>query len=519
MPILESHQGTNTDISAYVKQSPQNSAAPLTPISIANLSIPVVTTTPTLPVTAMPGKTIDIRLIPVTPNPQVRQYERHILVYADCTMSMIESARKLATVHGWELLTHPNGALFFYQAYKRVLTDANVRDPDTAVKIDKAIRTVYEGAHNANISLQPSVELALELTVKKGKEYWGYYFVDHEKRVIFWFEDYQPFDLTNNIRGATCKSHVKYAIESQYWRHIELFPNKRVLPEDVVVTLKEFSIYTYAARFMKLTCHTKFENFHGQPGAWLVADQSLYGGRNTHSKYTIITLRILNCILFGSLGTYSNAVHSVWVSGAIVRPRWQGFIEELTAEWSRYAVSSTVMLFVNMRFLALTTQASTVALVHLSALCTIGSLIITLCLVGQVNERLQGRHAISFMVKVSRSIFGLEGLSIMFSLPFALLMWRNFLSRNVRVLLLEFWSISLMQRVGALEESKTVLGTISNHKFVHRSTVHTAFRTSRNTPVSSQWPISKPVGLYQGLYNNISNFPISRKLADPLSFI
>lgn len=469
MPSLESREGTNADVPAYVKQSPRNSTAPLTPISIPNLSIPVVATTPMLPVPAM-LKTINIRLIPITPNPQVRRYERHILVNKKCkafavARGSLGCSEKLATVHGWEPLAHPNGALSFYQAYKRVLTDANVRDPDTAVKIDKAIRTAYEGAHNANISLQPSVELTLELTVKKGKEYWGYYFVDHEKRVIFWFEDYQPFDLTNNVRGATCKSHIEYAIESQYWRHIELFPNKRVLPEDVVMELKEISTYTYAAilttetcpmpftqkevasvlklvnllkdstsrecersvsivaRFMKLICHTKFENFHGQPGARLVADQSLYGGRNTRSKYTIITLRILNCILFGSLAAHSNAVHSVWVNGTIVRPRWQDFIEGLTAEWSGYAVSSTVMLFVDIRFLAVTTQASAVALVHLSALCAIGSLIITLCLFGQINERLQGRHAISFMVKVSRSIVGLEGLSVMFSLPFALLMW------------------------------------------------------------------------------------------------
>jgi len=72
--------------------------------------------------------------------------------------------------------------------------------------------------------------------MKKDSEECGYYFVDHEKRVIFWFQDHKSDLLMCNIRGVERKSHVSeffrqvlsiqafvtvslpgYALESQYW--------------------------------------------------------------------------------------------------------------------------------------------------------------------------------------------------------------------------------------------------------------------------------------------------------------
>jgi hypothetical protein len=44
--------------------------------------------------------------------------------------------------------------------------------------------------------------------MEDGEEMWGYYFVDHERRVIFWFQDYKFFELMNNVRGVKRKSHV-----------------------------------------------------------------------------------------------------------------------------------------------------------------------------------------------------------------------------------------------------------------------------------------------------------------------
>ncbi|KAG1720878.1 hypothetical protein EDB19DRAFT_1859964 [Suillus lakei] len=372
--------------------------------------------------------------------------------------------RELAEVEGWEPLTHPEGALFFYQPYKRVFTDADIRDPETAVQINKAVKMAYEGARKADISLDLSVELALELI---GKESCGYYFADHKRRVIFWFEDYQNIELMNDVRGVKRKSHVKYALDSQYWRHIELFPNKRVLPEDIVVKLKEIVMHAHAdnitsetclapfapnevasmlglvdllkdstnkerehsvwiaARFMRLFCNAKFVNFCGQPGARLDVDQSLYGEYDTRSKKII---RVMNVILFGSPDVQSKAIRTIWVDETIVHPRWKDFTDRLTIEWNGYTIFSTVMLAVDISFLAVpavATQTPAVVLAYLSSLCAMGSLVVSLILAGQVNDSRRGSAAAvaSFMVKISRSMFGLESLALMLSLPFALLIW------------------------------------------------------------------------------------------------
>jgi hypothetical protein len=55
--------------------------------------------------------------------------------------------------------------------------------------------------------VHPLIELALELITDDGEE-WGYYFADHDKRIIFWFEDHESRPLMNKVRGVECKSHI-----------------------------------------------------------------------------------------------------------------------------------------------------------------------------------------------------------------------------------------------------------------------------------------------------------------------
>lgn len=71
----------------------------------------------------------------------------------------------------------------------------------------KAAETAYEEACNENIVLHPSVELALEF-MDKDHKYIGYYFVDHDRRVIFWFEAHESYYIIFGVRGVERKSHV-----------------------------------------------------------------------------------------------------------------------------------------------------------------------------------------------------------------------------------------------------------------------------------------------------------------------
>ncbi|KIK39690.1 hypothetical protein CY34DRAFT_807977 [Suillus luteus UH-Slu-Lm8-n1] len=271
----------------------------------------------------------------------------------------------------------------------------------------------------------------------------------------------------NKIRGVEHKSHVRYALEAQYWRHVELFPNKRLLPENVIVKLKEIVMFAQAenitsetclapfasdevasmlglvdslmssaneerehsvwivARFTRLFCNAKFVNFCGQPGARLDVDQSIYGKSNALPTWI---LHFMKFTLFGSFDVQNKAIHRIWVDELVVQPRWKNFIDRLTTEWNGYTIYSTVMLAVDISFLAVQpvqNQMSATLLAYLSTLCVLGSLVVSLVLAGQVNHnrRRSAEDVASFMVGMSRSMLGLESLALILCLPFALLIW------------------------------------------------------------------------------------------------
>lgn len=117
---------------------------------------------------------------------------------------------------------------------QRVFTDADIRTSGMVANISKAVEKAYKGVDNAGIHLRPSVELVLEL-MEGDREEWGYYFADHDNRVIFWFEAHRSNELIGNVRGVKCTNHISesgkyfsirasfiallpgYALESQYW--------------------------------------------------------------------------------------------------------------------------------------------------------------------------------------------------------------------------------------------------------------------------------------------------------------
>jgi uncharacterized membrane protein len=101
------------------------------------------------------------------------------------------------------------------------------------------------------------------------------------------------------------------------------------------------------------------------------------------------------------------------------------------------------MLAVDISFLAVPsvqTQTAAILVSYMSALCTMGSLVVSLVLAGQVNDsrRDSAKSVVSslfdclacilyvqasFMEGMSGSVLGLESLAIMLSLPYALLIW------------------------------------------------------------------------------------------------
>ncbi|KAG1894915.1 uncharacterized protein F5891DRAFT_699865 [Suillus fuscotomentosus] len=472
VPLLKAPRSEGLNPLASNTQSLPIPSVPSTPsyIAMPEPSFHTTVAATMLPHAAAPGQ---FTFTPIIPG-QIRRYERNQFQDQNEDFEIqkgpLDYSEELVPVSGWEPLTHPEGALFFYHSYDRVFTDVDVRDPGSAVTMGtmgEVVKEAYKEARKAH-TFHASVELTLEHMEVDGEEKWGYYFVDHDRHVIFWPEPYKSGDLLDNVRGVKRKSHIKYALESQYWLHIELFPNKRFLPQYVLVRLKEIVMFTQAdnitsekslatftpdqvssmldlmdplmssvdkehehsvwivARFMGDFCSDKFANFCGQPGARLDVDQSLYGDSVPHPKSVLF--RVMNVILFGSPDAQSKALHKIWVDYTIVQRRWKNFINRLNNEWNGYTIFSTVMLAVDISFLAVPpvqNQVPAILVLYMSTLCALGSLVISLVLAGQVNDsrRDSAESVASFMLEMSQSVLGLESLALMLSLPYALLIW------------------------------------------------------------------------------------------------
>ncbi|KAG1733752.1 hypothetical protein EDB19DRAFT_1911469 [Suillus lakei] len=471
VPLLKA-PSQSEESNALVSNIPSllSSPVPLTPsyIIMPEPSIHATAAVTLQPHYTVPGQSSDNTLTPIIPE-QIKRYERNQCQDHNedfvIQKGPLDYSEELAPVSGWEPLTHPEGALFFYHSNDRVFTDINVRDPGTAVTMGTIVKQAYEEARKAD-TFHASVELTLERVEVDEQEKWGYYFVDHDRRVIFWLEPYTSRELLDNVRGVKRKGHVilvrmasEFCLPSvvEHYHHldrmhIELFPNKRFLPGDVLVRLKEIVMYTQAdnitsekclapfaldevsnvlglmdplmssvdkehehsvwivARFMGEFCSDKFVNFCGQPGARLDADQSLYGD-SIHRPKSVL-FRVMNIVLFGSPDAHSKALHKIWVDYTIVQRRWKNFINRLNSEWNGYTIFSTVMLAVDISFLAVPSVQESKALVSLG-------------LAGQVNDsrRDSAKGVASFMQEMSQSMLGLESLALMLSLPYALLIW------------------------------------------------------------------------------------------------
>jgi len=134
-----------------------------------------------------------------------------------------------------------------------------------------------------------------------------------------------------------------------------------------------------------------------------------------------------------------------WTDEVIIGRAWKSFMTNLVSEWNNETLWSTVMLTVDVSFLTipgvvpynlqngvltvtpqmtiLGSVAEGFAIISLGA--SIGSIIIRLLLMrnNRTKQEAEPHDAWDYLFQSSRRYFGLELMAIVFSLPWALLMW------------------------------------------------------------------------------------------------
>ncbi|KAG7448691.1 uncharacterized protein BT62DRAFT_929785 [Guyanagaster necrorhizus] len=361
----------------------------------------------------------------------------------------------------------------------RIFTDINVCESEKLELVTKFMVDMEDYIRAKGVNIHPNVDLVFDLIrdPDSGNICCAYYFASHDNRSTFWLDDFDATYLNrcNEVRGVTELSHIGHEIEAQYWYHCQLFPTCLEMTEDIIDELRDILIYCLGdtmtsptpnspygvidlqpmlnltnsikesvkkdqrglpgsvcsiGRFMYIFVQQRFYNFHGQPGARLEREKSVYGRKP--KRTALITL--LSPLLFFAPDIHLASLEKIWGDGLVSKVSWGIFIEKLNAEWQEFILYSTVLLNANVAFLAIQSvddssdnpgRSPAQLSSYLSTIASIGSIILGLLLIRKHRSKARdsSEEAWLFLRSQKHNKTGLETLAILYGLPYALLMW------------------------------------------------------------------------------------------------
>lgn len=421
----------------------------------------------------------------------ISRYERHCPISRDNKITVIQPStimfprfQELGVTgqgdldgnFGWMPATHPEGALYFYDQKRRLFTDADMCDKtlrDEAEHFYSHLQTL-PGANELASSVG-EYDLVLDIKPDQTGFKWCYYYVSHSNRCLFWLEEYPITNMDIQNVGVQSLAHIKHQLEYLYWSHWSLFPvnfGQRKLSEEVydellgmlthgcidVMTSKTSTLwldddqmqkmirliqgakvasagdeyYTAGtARLLSFFAHWRFLDFHGQINARLRRNEAIYDEQSCKKSVLII---VLSPLLFLAPQRYLAELEEAWIDKHILEPVWKSLMTKMLGEWSDLILWSTVMLSVNVGFLAIPGMVPTnnnnatlpptpsQIISYLSLVASVGSIVVGLLLVRHHRTK-QEEDPVEYLQQNDHRHVGLEPMAIVFSLPWALLMW------------------------------------------------------------------------------------------------
>jgi len=122
-------------------------------------------------------------------------------------------------------------------------------------------------------------------------------------------------------------------------------------------------------------------------------------------------------------------LQKMWVDNLMHKAVWEASLQKINDEWREFTLYATVMLNANVAFLGIQSNDVSGSAAQISSYCSvstsIGSIILGLLLVrqNQTKHRDTADDAEGFLRNRAHPLLGLETLAILYSLPYALLMW------------------------------------------------------------------------------------------------
>ncbi|KAF9461552.1 hypothetical protein BDZ94DRAFT_1263376 [Collybia nuda] len=375
---------------------------------------------------------------------------------------------------GWVEHIHPEGRPTFYNEEKRIITESWILDREIYKYLTDSFLLLEDFVRARGYNFPQDCHLVLDVEEKMDEidHYWcGYYYVSHSTRSIFWLEK-MDISLFFAAAGAEVEeARIKIHMEYQYWYHWGLFPNVNELtipildlmtnhirdahidiltsPQHTAVpfNLEEINNWTtivrdarhdrpttwFVGRFMSYLCHSRFHNFYGRYGARLARSIPIRGLLPRRWSNLIKTLSPL---LFSAPNVHLKVMEELWVDKLTLKIPWSKFFTQIVGEWKAHTVNASILLNANVALLAIPSsdpgdstkvfsRSPTQIASYLSVIASSASMLLGLLLLRQY-QNMDGSNVEDtnkFLEKSYHPTRGHETLAILYSLPYALLVW------------------------------------------------------------------------------------------------
>lgn len=318
-------------------------------------------------------------------------------------------------------------------------------------------------------------------------------------QTVFWLEEVESSLMVDGVgRVAVSEAHLGLAAKSQFWTHVELFPNHYTLSKEVVLELRDtythgyldrltsltstFSftpeklapirecidglradapnayLTTVAARLLCMLYHNRFNNFYGEPGARLDSTSTVVEAEPAR-RVAVCIFAPGSALLFGLPSLYMKELRDIYRDGMVHYADWERFLAQCSKDRQELLVPTPVLLLADLGVLIFAPQEH----VAVRALSCVSSIL--LCsgylasqVLGLFERDFRSRSAsaaIKYIVKWDGLPGGLYSMATSLSLPKALFLWglATFAASLVTTV---FQSSGLATRVSVL----AVLGTM-----------------------------------------------------------
>ncbi|KAF9568673.1 hypothetical protein CPC08DRAFT_746116 [Agrocybe pediades] len=447
-------------------------------IEVTSLHIP---TRPSTPQSALPQKYLEQpKITPVMPE-STQRYIRRPRIRKGQTEMTIEPLTinfdKPLPPTGWTRYIHLEGARYFYHKEKRICTDADLHDSKILSQTEENITIIEDFIYENNICMPEDSDLVLDVFYdEETKEVsTTYYYVHHPTRSIFFLDPYEAESLTawHEVEGIRTQNHLRHEIHAQYWYCIQLYPHMlRNLTREIIAELRGAALHcigdsmtsptstapytlddlykilsltntmdknigtqddgvkSILARIMYVFVHSRFLDWHGEAHARIERNFSVYG-QAVNSRTWLV--KSMSMVLFFAPEFHLRTLQNMWVDNIMHKSVWHESMKKMNDEWQEFVLFATVMLNANVAFLAIQSvdtdtdpyRSPAQISSYMSVVASIGSIVLGLLLIRQnrTKNRESADDVQAFLTKITHPRLGLETLAILYSLPYALLMW------------------------------------------------------------------------------------------------